>query len=84
MISQLGRSHLALRRRDLGWWVLAVGAAALVRSKEVAAEGVFSWLDQEVSGDVNDVPEEVREEAAWPKDAALDDSYVNPPIKRLG
>ncbi len=57
-------SRLALRRRDVGLGALALGAAALLPKSSVAEGVVQRWWD-EITGDLKDVREDIREAAAY-------------------
>jgi hypothetical protein len=54
-----------IHRRNLGRAALAFGATALFGRRAGAAVRPFTWLEQEVTADVNAVREDIREEAAY-------------------
>jgi hypothetical protein len=55
----------ALRRRDLGLGALAFGAAAFLVPRPSVSQGVLqAWWD-EITGDLKDIPEDVREAVTY-------------------
>src|SRR5260370_35584618 len=65
MITNGKSRRFAVNRRDVGLGALATGAAALLAPRSGAAKGVLrAWWD-EITGNLKDAAEDVREAAAY-------------------
>ena len=58
-------SFPALRRRDFGLGTLALGAAALLALRSSVAQNILERSWDEITGDLKDLPDDVREVAAY-------------------